>query len=86
MRLIYLLLRHVEAKQTNGPAPLPETLGNNGEYTWGEIQYHARLCQEAGYLILANDDDTAEGVLRLTWGGHEAMDGLAKTFDKRRGI
>ena len=67
------------------PVPLPESLGNNGEHTWDEIQYHARLCQEAGYLILADDDNAAEGVLRLTWAGHEAMDDLAKTFSRRRG-
>ena len=62
MRLIYLLLRHTEAKQTNGPAPLPETLGNDNEYTWGDIQYHARLCHEAGYLILANTFDRRRGI------------------------
>ena len=52
---------HRSETDQRGPAA-PETLGNDNEYTWGDIQYHARLCHEAGYLILANTFDRRRGI------------------------
>ncbi len=79
MRLIYLILDYVEGALTIGDIPLPEFR----DYQRNEIiEYHVRLCSEAGYLNIVSDPATKlpTRIELMTWNGHEALDKLRQTF------
>jgi len=72
-KLIFLILQYVEQNVTNGDGvPLPEF----NDYTRSEIEYHVRLCEEAGYIdtVVQEKSGPPIGIQRLTWIGHEELD------------
>ena len=77
MKLIRKLLEYVEMSPTEDPLPVPEIDG----YDEAQVHYHIGLCEEAGYLVTrkpASDGPGRRftGIDRMTWKGHEALDGL----------
>ena len=77
MRLIHKLLEHVEMQQTEHPTPVPEIDGYGEE----QVHYHVGLCQETGYIAVRHPTADSSprrfpGIERLTWKGHEALDGM----------
>ena len=65
MELILRILFYAEEKASGSPLRPPRLT----DYSPEEIKYHIRLCQEAGYLHLFQND-----ILNLTWEGHEFID------------
>ena len=79
MKLVRLLLEHAEA-QCNGHWYNPPELKDYGA---SEVEYHVRLCQEAGYIVaqvvaspVVNGEPDRYQMGRLTWAGHEELDRL----------
>ena len=77
--LIKLLLRHVERHVTAETLrdigiPYPERLNEFSNVD--QIAYHIDLCEEAGFIIIANKD--IRHIRRLTWEGHNRLDELSK--------
>ncbi len=73
MELIYLILAYAEehGDLNNRKRCVP----NFDEYDPDYIDYHVRLCEEAGYLKASWPSGNRRGhVQRLTWQGHEALD------------
>ena len=46
-------------------------------YSDKAIEYHVRLCSEAGYVRT----NSTGNIVALTWNGHEALDRLRKSSD-----
>ena len=74
MELIYKILEHAEQKASGKWSLLPEFPG----YTCEQVHYHAKLCDEAGYLTVQKISSLEEPFARykvgsLTWTGHEAL-------------
>lgn len=80
MKLIGLILKHVEQAPHTGEIQIPEFQ----DYTRNEVEYHVTLCSEAGYLDIVVDprDKTPVMIHRLTWEGHEALE---KLYQKKTG-
>ena len=78
MKLIALILAHVERAVKCGDIPIPDVPG----YTRPVILYHVKLCEEAGYLDIVVDASgkTPVSIHRMTWDGHEALDRLRGEF------
>lgn len=77
MKLLRKLLEYTELSPTEQMLPVPEL----DDYSEAEIHYHLGLCEEAGYLVLPEPDSPGAGrrfpgIVRLTWKGHETLDGL----------
>ena len=77
MKLIRKLLEYREMSVTEGALPAPEF----PDYSEAEVHYHLGLCEEAGYLVLyqpawEGPGRRFEGIVRLTWVGHEALDAM----------
>ena len=77
MKLIRKLLEYTEMSPTEDPLPIPEI----NDYSEAEVHYHLELCEEAGYLMLyqpisEGPERRFRGILRMTWAGHEALDGM----------
>ena len=76
-KLIFEILKYVESAKANGEKiPLPEF----DDYNRHEVEYHVKLCEEAGYvdLVVSAQDHSPEAIVRLTWNGHNALDRLRK--------
>ena len=67
MKLVRLLLEHAEA-QCNGHWYNPPELKDYGA---SEVEYHVRLCQEAGYIVahVVNGEPDRYQMGRLTGRG-----------------
>ena len=78
MKLIALILAHVEKAERCNDIPIPELSG----YLQHVILYHVKLCEEAGYLDIVVDarDKMPVSIRRMTWAGHEALDQLRGEF------
>ena len=82
-KLIELILGYTEDNATpekDEGVPYPKL---NGFSDW-QIFDHVTLCQEAGFLIVADEEKWL--IDRLTWLGHQKLDELRKTdetHDKR---
>ena len=79
MGLIRRLLEYVETSETEDPLPMPEMQG----CTRAQVQYHVRLCEEAGYLttvrtLKPQGPGRFGDIARLTWEGHEALDRMRR--------
>ena len=76
MKLIAMILAHVEKSRHAGDIQLPEF----SDYRKCEVEYHVKLCEEAGYLHikLSAHDKKPESIIQMTWQGHEALDELRK--------
>ncbi len=78
MSLIKAILKWVEANGQYGGrfSVIPSLPG----YEDNDVQYHADLCEQAGYFTAVRSQG---GVLVqcLTWAGHEALDALRRTAD-----
>ena len=76
MKLIFKILEYTEtSKQNGGQLQLPEF----EEYTNEQVNYHARLCRDAGYINLdTNRGHQNIGIIELTWQGHEELDRMRK--------
>lgn len=74
MKLICMILAHAEKAPHIGGISLPEL----ADYTEEEIQYHVKLCSQAGYLDIAIEPQykLPRHIDSLTWEGHEALDRL----------
>ena len=77
MKLIRRILEYTETSTSEERFPIPEF----DEYTEPEVHYHVGLCEEAGFLVLYQPTSTGlprrfPGIVRLTWKGHEALDGM----------
>ncbi|MDE0170740.1 MAG: DUF2513 domain-containing protein [bacterium] len=77
-KLIYRILCHVE-RHTNGPIQVPDIEG----YAPEVVHYHVGLCDEAGYLVAGSvgiyeGKRMFNGIERITWDGHEALDRLRR--------
>ena len=72
MDLIFKLLEFTEEKNTCRPLPAPAIDG----FTSEQIQYHVRLCDQAGYLTIDNEHAIGKqpGIVELTWHGHEMLE------------
>ena len=72
--LICKVLRYVSEKE-NGPLEFPSFSG----FSAYQINNHVLLCSDAGYIELTVDNgliDTPVGLIdRLTWSGHNALEG-----------
>ena len=76
-KLIRQILHYVEQEKQNGDEiPLPEL----ADYRTCEIEYHVKLCEEAGYLDIrvSSHDKKPVAIVRMSWQGHEALDELRK--------
>ena len=78
MKLIALILAHVERATKCGDISIPDLSG----YSRHDILYHINLCEEAGYLDIVVDvaRKTPTAITRMTWSGHEALDRLRVEF------
>ena len=76
MKLIRKILEYVEtAKTTDDNVPLPEF----DDYRQCQVEYHVKLCEEAGYLVIvAGQKRRPAAISRITWHGHEELDRLRK--------
>ena len=74
MKLICLILSHVEKATEPGNIPIPEFQ----DYRPCQVAYHVQLCEEAGYLDVRMNATTKEpvSIIRMTWAGHEALERL----------
>ena len=74
MKLIRMILAHVEQSRAIGGIPLPEF----DDYRTCEIEYHVKLCEEAGYLdtVVSPHDKMPVSICRMSWQGHEALERL----------
>ena len=63
--LMYLLLEYAEQNATGGLLKLPKFEG----HTEAQVEYHARLCVEAGFLKCSAD----MLIVSLTWNGHQEL-------------
>lgn len=81
MKLIMLILQHVEQANGMGNIPLPEFK----DYSKSEVQYHVILCEEASYIKVLKDGKDGSGkpvyIQRLTWRGHEELESLRNQFE-----
>ena len=77
MKLIRMILAYVEKSRNIGDIQLPEF----SDYRKCEVEYHVKLCEEAGYLHirLSAHDMRPESIIQMTWQGHEALDELRKS-------
>ena len=74
IELVKQILKHCE-RHAPGPRGFiyhPEILG----YEIDVVEYHVRLCGDAGYLRVNNSGLIQE----LTWQGHEALEELRRTL------
>ena len=71
MALIKAILKFVECNGTGADSPL--TLPEFPQYTDEQVQYHATLCVQAGYIEHVGSQAGVFPTL-LTWDGHEALD------------
>ncbi len=71
MQLILEILKYTERYGNGKELSLPEVEG----YTPDQVNYHVKLCEEAGYLddIFVISPGRYE-IGRLTWQGHEFLD------------
>jgi len=78
MKLIALILGHVEKAKRCGDIPIPEISG----YSQHQVLYHVKLCEEAGYIdtVVDANDKMPIAIHRMTWAGHEALDHLRGEF------
>ena len=76
MKLIGMILAYVEKSRIIGDIPLPEF----DDYRNCEVEYHVKLCEEAGYLHIRSSahDGKPESIIQMTWEGHETLEGLRK--------
>lgn len=80
MKLIRKLLEYAESHATGERLSPPEL----DEYSGKQISYHVKLCEEAGYMRIAdgymaqNDRDKYD-IIDLTWQGHEALEKMRTT-------
>ena len=77
MKLIRKLLERVEMSQSEDAIPIPEF----DDYTEAEVHYHVGLCHEAEYMVVylprvEEPGRRFQGIIRLTWAGHEALDSM----------
>ena len=71
MKLICKILAYVESKKLNEKIEIPKF----DNYPQCEVEYHVRLCEEAGYLdIILDEYKEPDAIQRMTWAGHEALD------------
>ncbi|MCY4224223.1 MAG: DUF2513 domain-containing protein [Bacteroidetes bacterium] len=72
--LLVLILNYVEDHQDRGPYDVPTIDG----FTDDQIQYHIRMCEEAGWL-LPGEKMNGNGMSKyirigeLTWNGHQHL-------------
>lgn len=76
MKLIALILAHVESAKSTGDIPIPEFK----DYSRCEVLHHARLCEEAGYLDISLQNGTPKYIVRMTWNGYNALDSLREKY------
>ena len=73
MKLIQLILEYTEKHGNGKTLPLPEF----EDYTFTQVNYHAGLCGEAGYLRVDRQYQSQQkrsySILELTWKGHEEL-------------
>ncbi|MDE0534346.1 MAG: DUF2513 domain-containing protein [Albidovulum sp.] len=78
MKLIFQILKYAEANVHNGePAPMPEF----DEYSRSEVEYHVKLCDQAGYIDYIHGGGKRKApvsIENLTWAGHDALDRMRK--------
>ena len=67
MSLVKQILKHIEkhAPGERGFLPHPDIEGYNSD----EVEYHIRLCSQAGFVDL---NDTGY-IIELTWQGHNTL-------------
>lgn len=72
MKLICLILAHVERASACGNIRVPEVPG----YEQHIVEYHVELCAEAGYIERTRDGSSGKiiAIHRMTWHGHEALE------------
>ena len=77
MKLIGMILAYVEKSKNIVDIPLPEF----DDYRKCEVEYHVKLCEEAGYLHIriSSHDKKPESIIQMTWQGHEALDDIRKS-------
>lgn len=71
MKLVGLILAHVERATACGNIRVPEVPG----YEKHQVCYHAELCAEAGYIELSRYGESGKiaFIHRMTWSGHEVL-------------
>ena len=74
MKLVRTVLEYAECHATGRGIPAPEAEG----YSVIQVNYHIRLCGEAGFLRIEDvmnmaDDGPQYNILDLTWQGHEEL-------------
>ncbi len=74
--LIYDILIFIEKHEEPGPYKLPQQFG---DYTRGQVNYHIRMCQEAGFIEHGRSQIGLTGypsyfeIGELTWEGHQEI-------------
>ena len=77
MKLIFQILEYIEIEKRNGNSvPLPEF----EEYSRSEVEYHVKLCEEAGYIdtLTPSNGSMPSAIIRITWDGHNTLDSMRK--------
>ena len=72
MELIRKILCYVEK---NATCTMPVRLPSFDSHSAEAVEYHVKLCEQAGYLELHHPElmDEELGILCLTWDGHERL-------------
>ena len=78
MKVVQGLLEFMESRQSDQFNMVPDFEG----LTEDQVTYQVRLCEEAGYLI--SRMPRAQGLERLTWLGHEALDRMRAQEKERQ--
>ena len=73
MHLIKRILKYVEKNSGNGQLLSPPDIAG---YDDDIVEYHVRLCIQAGYINTAPQSENA--LRELTWDGHNALAELRK--------
>jgi len=76
MKLIALILAHVEKAKCTGDIPIPEF----GDYDRCEVSHHVKLCEEAGFLDIAVHNGKPDYIVRITWDGYNQLDSLREKY------
>ena len=67
--LILLILRYTRENAISTRAmPDPDFEG----FTREQVQYHIRLCDQAGYLVVRQSGKRSR-IIELTWNGHKTL-------------
>ena len=75
MKLVFRILEYTEMNKANGnKLPLPEF----EDYENSTVEYHVRLCAEAGYINIDRKGTMAISIVELTWAGHNEIDRMRK--------